>query len=291
MKMLLVTDGSAVDTNTVQYGALIAKPAAAAVTLLGIAASAKSAGRMADHLLTQSQTICEGSECTVETRIVVGPPEIVTLEEIDTHPYQLVVIGAVKRRGLRRFLYGSASRYLAQHVPVPLLVVNRPRNKLEKILVCTSAENPGETDAYVGGTIAALIGARVTILHVMSQIALVPSAPDDLEEDATTLMERRAREGIHLTRTLEILGKLGIPPEKRIAKVRHGLVVDEIVGEAREHDYDLVVMGAHGVPEDRSQRGLRTLLQENITDQILTELRRPMLIVRSVDEDVWKPKS
>ena len=288
MKILIVTDGSTIGANTAQYAALIAKPANADVTLLGIAASQKSAPRIMEHLRALKQNLFDEGDCMVEMRAAVGQPEAVTLAEVDEHIYQWVIIGVTQRHGLRRFLYGSVARYLAQYVPVPLLIVNRPRHKLERVLVCTSAENPGETDARIGGRIAALVGAQITVLHVMSQVALVATAPDDLEEDAATLIERRAREGVHLARTMEILDELGIPPEKRIAKVRHGLVVDEIIGEAREHDYDLVVMGAHGVPEDRSQRSLRSLLQENITDQILTELRRPMLIVRSANDQAWR---
>jgi nucleotide-binding universal stress UspA family protein len=287
MQMLIATDGSVKGSGTAEFAALIARPAAANVTLLGLAPHSLGVSQMQHHLDSLKQKLFEGSACEVTTRVVVGQAEDVTLSEIDKHFYHLVAIGAYRRHGFRRFMFGSVARYLAQHVPLPLLVVNNPRQKIERILICTSGERPGEVTAYVGGTLAGLVGAQVTILHVMSQVALVPQAPDDLEEDAGTLMERRAREGVHLRRTLEILDEQGVPSEKRIAKVRHGLVVDEIVGEAREFDYDMVVMGAHEVPESRSQRSLRALLQENIADEVLTNLRRPMLIVRALDDKDW----
>lgn len=285
MNILIVSDGSTTGANTVRYASLIAVPASATVTLLGITPNPKHVPRLQEHLRSLNLELFEGSACKVEMRVEIGQVETITLTTVDTQSYGLVIIGAYQRHGLRRFLYGSTARYLAQHVPVPLIIVSRPRAKLQKILICTSAENPGEKNARIGGKIAAMVGSQATMLHVLSQVALVPNAPDDLEEDADTLIERRAREGVHLTRTLDILAEAGIAPEKRIAKVRHGLVVDEIVSEARQHDYDLVVMGAHGIPEDRGQRSLRALLQENITDQILTQLRRPMMIVRTAAKE------
>lgn len=281
MNILIVSDGSTIGANTIRYAALIALPDSASVTLLGVAPGMNASSRLQEHLRSLNSEMFEGSSCTVEMRVEIGNVEEVTLAAVDARPYDLVVIGAYQRRGFRRFLYGSTARYLAQHVLVPLLIVNRPRTRLQRILICTSAENPGEKNARLGGKIAAITNAQATMLHVLSQVALTNESPDDLEEDAATLIERRAREGVHLTRTLDILAESGIAPEKRVAKVRHGLVVDEIVNEARDQDYDLVVMGAHGIPEDRAQRSLRALLQENITDQILTQLRRPMLIVRT----------
>lgn len=292
MQMLIVTDGSARGKSTAEYAALIAHPASAEVTLLGLAANRQGLHQLQDHLQMLQRDVFDPANCTVVTQLEVGDAEEIVLNQIDKHFYHLVAIGTYRRHGFFRLRYGSVARYLAQHVPTPLLIVNNPRHKIDRILICTSAESPGETDAYVGGTIGALVGAEVTILHVMSQIKLVPQAPEDLDQDASTLMAKEAREGVHLKRTLAILEENGVLPNKRVARVRHGLVVDEIVQEARERDHDLVIMGAHEVPESRSQHELRELLQENITDQILTALRRPMLIVRALDDKTWwsRPK-
>jgi hypothetical protein len=55
---------------------------------------------------------------------------------------------------------------------------------------------------------------------------------------------------------------VGVRPENRHAEVKHGLVLDDLQ-EANKGKYDLVVIGAHEVPRERSWRELRELLQEN----------------------------
>jgi nucleotide-binding universal stress UspA family protein len=86
------------------------------------------------------------------------------------------------------------------------------------------------------------------------------------------LVEEHSPEGEILERDIHLLDKPGIHP---IPKIRHGLVVDEIIAEARNGDYDLVVVGAHslGIPQN--------YLLDNIAHQIIKRINRPILIVRS----------
>jgi len=292
MNILIVTDGSEKGRAAAMFAALLARPAGANVTLLGIAGQENRQKRLMSHLEELNETLFGGSECQVTIRVTSGYAEEIVLQEVTDHFYHLIVMGWYQRKGIRRFVLGSVARYLGQHVQVPLLVVSNCGDSIQRVLVCTSGELAGEVDAQFGGAIAALTNAEVTLLHVMSQVALIPDARlDDLEEDAPALIERGAREGIHLTRGLEILEEAGIPENRRSAKVRHGLVLDEIIQEANEGNYDLIVVGAHQVPEDRGWKELRSLLQEDMCDHILTHVRRPVLIVRSLDDREWSSQS
>jgi len=58
-------------------------------------------------------------------------------------------------------------------------------------------------------------------------------------------------------------------------KLRHGLPVDEIIREAQIGDYDLVVIGASGV-----SNGLKGWFLGNVTQQIVDQVVRPVLVVR-----------
>ena len=58
------------------------------------------------------------------------------------------------------------------------------------------------------------------------------------------------------------------------AKVRHGLVVEEILEEVQSEDYDLVVIGAY-----RGQ-GWQRILLDDLAHRIVVELDRPVLVVR-----------
>ncbi len=288
MDILIAIDDSPRSTAVIQFGALFARPAAARVTLLGVAPTSATQAPLRAALEAAREAYFQGSGCEVAIAMRAGAAEEEILAQSHEHFYQLVIIGWYQRRGISRFILGSVARYLGQHVPASLLVVSDPRPLVQRMLICTSGEVPGELHARIGGNLAALVGAEVTVLHVMSQLALIPDAPfEDLERDAPDLIRQGTREGRHLQRVLDILGEVGVPPERRHARVRHGLVLDEIIREAREGDYDLVVTGAHGVPPSRRWARLRALLQENITDHILTHIRRPVLIARALSEEEW----
>jgi len=57
-------------------------------------------------------------------------------------------------------------------------------------------------------------------------------------------------------------------------KVRHGFVVDEILDEGRTGNYDLVVIGAH------QQEHWAGFLLDDLAEQIITKIDRPVLLVR-----------
>jgi nucleotide-binding universal stress UspA family protein len=286
MNILIASDGSSCARSAALYAGLFARPAEADITLLGVVEK----GHPAEGLQTSLETLRDelvhlaGRPCAIRLRHGDAAEQI--LLETEEQFYPLVVIGSRGRQ--LHLLTGSTAQRLARDIKVPLLVVSRPREQVRQVLVCTSGERPGERDAFVGGTLALLVGARVTVLHVMSQVPLGPEAKlEDLERDVADLIAAHSREGLHLERTLDILAQCGILPENRSAKVRHGLVVDEILDEATEGDYDLVVIGAHQVPPDQRWPRLRRLLQDDIAHHILTHSQRPVLVVRSLNETGW----
>ena len=58
------------------------------------------------------------------------------------------------------------------------------------------------------------------------------------------------------------------------AKVRHGLIVDEIADESRSDDYDLVVIGAH------RDEGLPRFLLDDLAHELVLDVDRAILVVR-----------
>ena len=74
-----------------------------------------------------------------------------------------------------------------------------------------------------------------------------------------------------LDRDIQLLDQPGIHPKPLVV---HGLVVDEILSEARKGDYDLIVIGAH------VEKNLRRFLLENLARRILKQSDRPVLVVK-----------
>jgi nucleotide-binding universal stress UspA family protein len=59
------------------------------------------------------------------------------------------------------------------------------------------------------------------------------------------------------------------------------LVLDEVIAEANEGDYDLVVIGAHVAPEmPEGWAWLRDYAFDDVADQIISAVNRPVLVVR-----------
>jgi nucleotide-binding universal stress UspA family protein len=271
MRMLMCTDGSRCAAEALRLGALIAREASDQVTLLGVIEHPEEERRVVRMLQRTSNILCDDVP-HIETLIRRGNAAEEILEETEQSHYDLVVVGSRGRRGVTRFLLGSTAARLARYCPAPVLIAKGRRRNLKKILVCTGGSEAGEKDTLLAGGIAALTGASVTVLHVMSQLALGPDVDvSDLESSSGALLRSDCREGVHLRKDLQILKDLSVSGE---AKVRHGLVIDEILTESREGDYDLIVTGAHVA------RGIQRFMLTDTTEQIVLGSDRSVLVVR-----------
>ncbi|MGF1506088.1 MAG: universal stress protein [Anaerolineae bacterium] len=282
MKILIANSQADVIERAIRFTLHFAEAVQGEITIMGICQRTEQQHRL-EKQIDELLPLFNGLPLvSVRTLIRSGDAVETIMEEHKVEKYQLVVVGTYRNRRFRRARSQLIVRQLTRTLDVPLLVVPQPRDRLERVLICTSGGRHGEVDVWTGGTLAARVGASVTVLHVMSQLPLIAAAlVADLTRDAAELMEHQTREGTHLRRVLGILHECGLPDEKYRAKVRNGLVVDEIIAEAREDDYDLVVIGAHEVPSDTAWNELRELLQDDITGRILTQTRRPVLVVQS----------
>jgi nucleotide-binding universal stress UspA family protein len=112
---------------------------------------------------------------------------------------------------------------------------------------------------------------ELMVLHVMSQIAAAPGVPGwQLRAEAKELIEQHTPEGTILEEDIVRLAELNVRAD---AKVRHGMVVREILAEARSGDYDLVVIGAHQI------KGWEHFLLDDLAHEIISEADRPLLII------------
>jgi len=271
MKVLLCNDGSAWAERAMDLGKQIALATAGTVDILAVGeqvermeAASRAAGDVAEDLQTADIAV------TVHQRI--GRPADEIIRQAHAVPYDLVVIGSRGRRGIKRLLLGSVAVHVVEHASTSVLVVKGQRRELRRFLICSAAGPASEYTVRFAGQLAQAVGASVTLLHVMSQLPLAEDAsPADLEAQTEDLIQRRSREGVHLNRLLDLLAAEGITAR---AVVRHGLVLDEIVAEAREGRFDMLVIGAHTTP------GIRTRLVDNLSEQILLTVNRPVLVVQ-----------
>lgn len=272
MRILICTDGSKYAEEAIRFGGFIAKGAKAHLTLLGVIEGPNKVEKVRKSLERAREVLAQ-DVAALETKTKMGHAAEEILSETEEREYDLVVVGSRGRRGIARLLLlGSTAARIVQHASISVLIVKGKRPSLRRILVCTGGEERGEGDIRFGGMIGRSTGARVTILHVMSQLPLTPEARlEDLEATGEELLERETREGVHLRKGLQILRELGVAGE---VKIRRGLVVDEILAESEEGGYDLLVIGAHAAP------GLYRFLLDDLTTQIVLGSPRPVLVVR-----------
>ncbi|MEJ2210602.1 MAG: universal stress protein, partial [Anaerolineae bacterium] len=197
----------------------------------------------------------------VEGKVRVGRPDHEILHEAQETHYDLLLIGEGWRT--RHFLARAPERLtaarVAERAPCPVLAVlgngrpPEPERPIRRILLCDSGARSLLNAA--GGEappvrrfvtrLAEWLGGEeeVTVLHVMSQLSAGPGVRGrQLRAGIDELVAAHTPEGQLIEQDVCVLNRPGLHPQ---AKVRHGLVVDEILSEARGGDYDLVIIGAH----------------------------------------------
>ena len=272
MKILLCTRCAPYARYTLMMGRRIAAQSAGILDILlfhdhedtAVGACVRQAEAMTQDL--------EQAGVHVSLHIERGRLTAKILQEVHERPYDLVIISSRGRRGLRKLLFGSTALQVAEQAPLPVLVVKGELRESNKYLVCTSSGPISEQAVNFSGRLAKYTGAKVHLLHVVSQISLDARGTklEDLEASAESLIARGSREGKHLEKMLASLQEADV--EAR-ALVRHGLVVDEIIAEAHEGDYEIIIIGSHRTP------GVPPGMVDDVAGNILLATQRPVLVV------------
>lgn len=281
IRMLLYNDASEVGIQALALGKRIAKATAQAVDILDIApVTERSELSCREIEATAKELRASDISVKIYRRPGLSGPELI--ERADAAHYDLIVVGSRGRRGIKRLLAGSrACRVLCGAATSVLVVKGRERREIDEILVCSAAGPASENTVRFAARLAHALEASVALLHVMSQVALEEHAQGaDLEAEAEELMERQAREGVHLQDMLRILRDEGVEAQ---ARVRHGLVVDEIIAEAKAGQFDLLVVGAHTTPD------ITGLLSSDLSRRIMLATDRPILVVHQNCHDRGDP--
>ena len=298
MRILIATDGSPYAEKALQFAAGIVDPVEELPTVLAVIGQREDATTRVERIRARASEILGCPAAGIQVRVRVGRPGKKIVHEAAASDYDLVIIGRRPQRSLwKRLFQSSTTMHVVEKSPCPVIVAQGKISPIRRILLCDSGagnapDGPGirpehqlpdqdertwASPARLGRFTAQLAAQikgeeEVTILHVMSQISAGPGVRGaQLRAGADELIEERSPEGDLLARDVQTLEQPGIRPN---AKVRHGLVVDEILAEARGGDYDLVVIGAY------RYRGWQRVLLDDLAQRILAQLDRPVLVVR-----------
>jgi nucleotide-binding universal stress UspA family protein len=292
MRFLIATGGSKHSDVAVQAGLNLARCTNSSVTILTVIKDPKQrreAQRILERALAGSAKAMpatvgpdrpvEGSAAArprlhIETKIRLGHPAEEIVNEAGEGDYRLMVVGTWPERHLLHGLLAPTTERVVMQAPCPVLVAKGDLSSIAHILLCVSGASSSSRAAALLQDMAECVGRRlnITVLHVMSQISVGPDSSDDwqLVASAEELIEGQAPEGRWLRQEVERLKRT---PAQVQARVRHGLVVDEVLMEALEGKCDLIVIGAH------RRAGWQRFLLDDLTHQLVVRADRPVLIV------------
>jgi nucleotide-binding universal stress UspA family protein len=243
--------------------------AASALTLLHVLP--RGGDRMTAHrCLTSAREKLEDG--AIELRIRKGDPAAQILAEIDEGTYDLVILGSNEAPGLRRHFLGSVTTRVVRRAPISVLVAQQARSHLERFLICSGGAETARPVIEAGARLAREVGARATLLHVVTPVATMYTGLGEIDESLSELLHTDTPIARNLRAGAEILARHHVPAE---VKLRYGVVADEIMRESREGDYDLILMGA--------KSGLvrfKRLMLGVVTEEVVERCMRSVLIVR-----------
>lgn len=270
MRILVATDGSAHSKIGLQQCREIALETAVEVTILTVVRQETAVFPQA--LLQNAIDILGTAVSPPATLVRHGDPAEEIIAEINSGRYEMLIIGESHSPSLINLLLGSKTQRILAHTNYPVFIAKTEARPLKRLLVCDSGAELPNVSARLAASLPALLekARNVTVLHVMSQIGAAPGvAGRQLRADAAELIAQHSPEGEWLTHNVEELDHAAV---QALPKIRHGLVIDEIMEEMEDGRYDLIIIGNH------QKEGWQRLLLENVAQHIVTKSSDPVLV-------------
>ena len=269
--LLIATDGSEFSAGALRVGTRFAKRNKAELTTMSMVMIGVETEGMAADVLQQAEAEArgvlaaaqaaahaDGYETRVELRAGVNPhKEIVRLAD-DRHA-DLIIMGRRGRRGLALMMVGDSTRKVIGYADCSVLVVPRAADIWQqRILLATDGSRHGERAAEAAGQMAKIFGLPITVISVLR-----PKFDE----------VRRAEAQLEVSRVREALAQEGIEVDSAIIEGPEPGAM--IVGFARQHGADLIVMGSHG------RTGIGRLLLGGVAEQVIGQAACPVLVVKA----------
>jgi nucleotide-binding universal stress UspA family protein len=143
---------------------------------------------------------------------------------------------------------------------------------LRKLLVCMGGLGYEVNAEQIGIRLGAKSPAEMTLLHVAPPVDLDYPAARVEREHWRNLETTDSVIGRHVRQALETARAAGLTAQ---VKGRQGNIVEQILEEIKEGEYDLVCMGSQ-----YSGHGLRQLYGPSVTDEVAERVSCPMLTAR-----------
>ncbi|MCP4363352.1 MAG: universal stress protein [Chloroflexi bacterium] len=269
MNTLICVGGLPYAETTVKFGALVAGQKQSSLTLLKVVESAGERPS-AEKMLREARELIAQPE--VEVQVRQGNPAAEIIEESREGEYELIVLGAHVVQSFLDYFMRSVTDAVTKQASVSVLVVKAEKANLNRLLVCTGGQDNSNSVVTFGAELAQAAGANVGLLHVTDPVPAMYAGLETMEETLSALLESNTPLAQHLNWGSELMREYGVSAKLKLCQ---GIVSEEIVQEADEGGYDLVVVGGRV-----ESNFWNDLLLGTIVPQILHHVPCSVLVVR-----------
>lgn len=273
--ILIGTNGFKGTWPSIEYGAWLASAIDGKITLLGVTEKLNPAAIDDHHPLEDVFERAVGlfKQNGVEYSLEVqnGNAEEIIAAKARQGDF-ITVVGPLGRTQFKRILTGRSIRNLMEQIEQPLFYAPTLKLPLKKILICMGGLGYEVTAEHLAMQAAMKSRAEITLLHIIPPMDLDYPTARTVRDHWQTLTETDTPIGRSLRQSLEIAKADGLSAK---VKARQGNVVEEILSEIKDDDYDLLCMGS-----SYSTNALRQLYTPNVTAEVAEVSTIPILSAR-----------
>jgi nucleotide-binding universal stress UspA family protein len=214
-----------------------------------------------------------GVSGSIVFKLAHGDPVDALCAACEAGAYDLLIVAPAGRGPLGRLLRGSRIGQIAHNVSTSVLVARPVSLAIRRILVGVGSAEHALVDVRVAVRVAHAFHAQVTLLHVVSQVPMMFTGLEHMRLELDAFLDSGLPGVNTLQAARQIVANAGLEP---LLHLREGLVRDELVNEAVEGAYDLLIIGAH------ADEGWLAVLLDDIADHVVRHCPIPTLVVSGV---------
>jgi nucleotide-binding universal stress UspA family protein len=188
-------------------------------------------------------------------KLVEGDPSGYLITEAEKGGYDLIVIGHRNIANIKKLFLGSVSSKVVQYAKVSVLVTKQLIGP-SKALFCFDGSKCAEESLRFGGEIIKNMNCKALVLNISPWI----------KNESETLANEIVQEGA------EILKELGVDASAKAIFSKE--IAKEILKEADEGNFDLIVVGSRGFS------GIHRFLIGSTTLKLINQTRLPILVYK-----------
>ena len=274
-ELLIVTNGFKGTWFAIEYGAWLAEILRMKVTLLGVTENLSPAA-IDDHhpledIFERAVGLFKEKGLAHSLEVRNGGAENVIPEKANSGDF-ITVVSPLGRTHLRRLIMGRSIRPLMERIQGPILYVPELRLPVKKILISAGGLGYEAAAENLALQFASANQADVTILHVVPPTDLDYPTTRGMRGHMKDLAETDTLPGRSLRHALQVAQEAGLNAR---AIARQGIIVEEILTELKEGNYDMVCMGS-----SYSAHTLRQYYAPQVTAEVAESAHCPTLTAR-----------